>query len=174
MQRDPDNEEARLIERCLTPGAGDVLEVGCGPGRLTAGMARLADTLLALDTDSGDLVAARARVGASTWLAAASGEALPLAAGRMDSVVFTLSLHHQDPVKALAEARRVLRARGRVLVLEPRADCLLSRLFAVLDDETEKYDRAEKAIARSGLQELETGSVCSRWVFADSADFQID
>ena len=167
VQRDPEKEEARLIRGCLASVAGDTLEIGCGDGRLTDDLARVADYLVAADPSMEELHSARRRVESSAVFVAASGESLPLAANSFDTVAFTLSLHHQKPQKALSEASRVLKKNGQILVLEPVADSLVSRLFAVLDDESAKYELAEKAIEDSGLKVVRSGAVSIRWIFED-------
>jgi SAM-dependent methyltransferase len=170
VQRDPEKEEPGLIRSCLSPAAGRVLEVGCGDGRLTIAIAQVAYKLVAVDPCVEELRAARRRVEIPVKFAAASGESLPLAAKSIDTVVFTLSLHHQAPEKALGEACRVLKKGGQILILEPVADSLVSRLFAVLDDESGKYDVVERAIQNSGLALVRSGSVGIRWVFEDFAE----
>ena len=54
---------------------------------------------------------------------------------------------------------------GQILVLEPVADSLVARLFAVIDDESWKYKLAEKTIDRSGVKVFHSGSVRTWWVF---------
>ena len=78
-----------------------------------------------------------------------------------------LSLHHQDPVKALVEARRVLREDGRILVLEPVEHSLMNMLFFFFHNESVEYERAQMAIDCSSLKEIQSGSVRTRWVFED-------
>jgi SAM-dependent methyltransferase len=136
---------------------------------LTADLSRVADNLVAADPFVEELRSARRHVEMPAAFVAASGESLPLAADSFDTVAFTLSLHHQEPRKALAEARRVLKEGGRILILEPVADSLVSRLFAVLDDESEKYELAERAIENCGLKVLRSGAVAIWWVFEDFA-----
>ena len=170
MQRDPEKEEIKLIRGCLSPGAGQTLEIGCGNGRLTADLSRYADNLVAVDSYMEDLVSARRRIGTSVKFVAALGEWLPFPANSYDTVIFTLSLHHQKPHKALKEASRVLKDDGQILVLEPVADSPVSKLFAILEDESEKYALAEIAIDSSGLKVIGTGSVRTRWVFEDAAE----
>lgn len=167
MLRDPEKAEARFIRECLSPTAGNVLEVGCGTGRLTADLAMVADNLVATDPFLEELRSARTCVEIPVWLVVALGELLPIAAKSIDTVVFTLSLHHQEPYKALSEARRVLKEDGQIFVLEPVADSMIAKLFAILDDESGTYDLVAKAIDRSGLRVIRSGSVRSRWVFED-------
>jgi ubiquinone/menaquinone biosynthesis C-methylase UbiE len=167
MHRDPEGKEIEVITGLLGPSTGDLLEIGCGDGRLTKELDDLFGTLTALDPELPTVVEAAASYAGRTRFLAGSGEELPLADGCADVVLFSLSLHHQDSVKALEEARRVLRDDGRVLVLEPVEHSMLVRLFAFIDDESAEYERAEMAIAGSGLKEIQSGSYKTRWVFED-------
>jgi SAM-dependent methyltransferase len=167
VQRDQEKEEARLIRWCLSTVAGNALEVGCGNGLLTADLAQIADNLVAVDPSVEELRSARRRVEIPVKFVVAFAESLPIAANSIDTVAFTRSLHHQEPHKALSEARRVLKEGGQILILEPVADSLFERLFAVFDDESWKFKLAEKAIDRSGLKVFRSGSVRIWWVFED-------
>jgi hypothetical protein len=53
----------------------------------------------------------------------------------------------------------VLKEDGNILVLEPVADSPINKLFAVLDDESAKYEMAERAINRSELKVIHSGFV---------------
>ena len=93
---------------------------------------------------------------------------LPIKANHIDAVVFTLSLHHhEDPSKALDEAVRVLKENGKILVLEPDANSLLSKIFATHDDESSEYELVEAAIVQSGLKNRRSGSIQTQWIFDD-------
>jgi len=95
-----------------------VLDVGCGTGRLTARLAQEfpASRVTGCDFSRGMLRQARARSGA---LALAQGDAqhLPFAEGSFDAVVSTEAFHwFPEPDSALADFRRVLAPRGRLLI----------------------------------------------------------
>ncbi len=170
MHRDPEGKEKQIIAELLGSSAGDVLEIGCGDGRLTRELADICGPLTALDPELSSIIEANAFVSERARFLTGSGEDLPLVDDCADTVVFSLSLHHQNPVKALDEARRVMREDGRILVLEPVEHSLLSMLFTFLDDESGEYERAEVAINCSGLKELRSGSVRTLWVFEDFAE----
>jgi ubiquinone/menaquinone biosynthesis C-methylase UbiE len=167
MQRDPDKAEPRLIRSCLRPVQGNVLEVGCGDGRLTGDLAVVGDHVIALDSWVSGLVELQKTCDASIHSIAAMGESLPLKKNRLDRVIFTLSLHHLNPRQALKEAQRVLTPGGRILILEPCADTLVTRLFAVIHDESDRYALARTAIEQCEMKIRRSGSVATRWVFED-------
>ncbi|MGH2891355.1 MAG: class I SAM-dependent methyltransferase, partial [Solirubrobacteraceae bacterium] len=89
-------------------------------------------------------------------------QALPLADGSVDLVVFMRSLHHVEPAHlmgALAESRRVLRAGGAVYVAEPLAQGDYFELTSLVDDERAVRRAAQEALERAdeaGLSRRET------------------
>ena len=170
MHLDPEGKEKQLIAELLGSSAGDLIEIGCGDGRLTKDLVEICGSVTALDPELSSLKEARVDLSGQVRLLSGSGEELPLVDSCADTVLFSLSLHHQDPVKALAEARRVLRENGRILVLEPVEHSLLSMLFTLLHNESGEYERAEMAIDGSGLKELQSGSVRTQSVFEDLAE----
>ena len=113
----------------VAPDGARVLEVGCGPGRLSILLGRghgLEVTGLDLDPTMID----RARANADRpghrderWPSFLVGDVASLAFpnGSFDLVVSTLSMHHwADPTAGLAEIGRVLRRGGRALVSDLR------------------------------------------------------
>ena len=98
---------------------GDTLEVAIGTGRNIA-LYPPDVQLTGIDLSPAMLAIAReATGGRSVDLRVGNAEALDFSAGSFDTVVFTLCLCTiPDPRKALAEARRVLRPGGQLLLLE--------------------------------------------------------
>jgi len=144
--------------------------VGCGDGRVTGFLTGLCPSVCALDPESESVARAADRHGDNAVFLVGSGENLPLGENLFDTVVFSLSLHHQEPSRALAEARRVIRAGGRILVLEPNPGSLYNRLFRLVHNEDEKYARAEAAVTGCGLPIEDSGTVAYRWIFEDFAE----
>jgi SAM-dependent methyltransferase len=102
------------------------LDVGCGPGTVTASLARAAgpDGLaLGLDLSQAMLArAVRAEAGPQIGFLRADAQQLPLRDGTVDAVVSIAVLQLvPDPAAALAEMGRVLRAGGRLAAMVPTA-----------------------------------------------------
>src|SRR5688572_22604033 len=97
-------------------GRRRVLDVGCGPGALTAELVRRLGTeaVLAADPSEQFVAAARERhPGVDVRRAAA--EDLPFADGEFDAALAQLVVHFMaEPVRGLAEMARVTRAGGVV------------------------------------------------------------
>lgn len=105
--------------------AWDVADLGCGEGYLTVEAARWARHVIAVDRSPDVLARARAlarrrRVSNIEWKRG-EVEAVPLEDACVDVALLSQTLHHAaDPARALAEAVRVTRPGGRVLVLDLR------------------------------------------------------
>jgi ArsR family transcriptional regulator len=104
----------------------EVADLGCGEGYLTIETARWAKRVLAVDRSREMLararaLAARRKVRNITWKRGEI-ERVPVKDAAVDLVLLSQALHHaEEPARALAEARRILRPRGRLLVLDLRA-----------------------------------------------------
>jgi SAM-dependent methyltransferase len=93
-----------------------VLDVGCGPGALTAELVQRLDAgdVAAVDPSAPFVEAARARFPGATVLQA-SAEQLPFPNGGFDATIAQLVVHFMaDPVAGLIEMKRVTRAGGVV------------------------------------------------------------
>lgn len=105
----------------LLPPGLVVADVGCGTGVFTGMIAPMAQRVIGIDREPTMLDAARSRLGepANVELRLGDAERLPLEAASVDLVVLGLVLHHlEHPLAALHEAARVLRASGRVLIVD--------------------------------------------------------
>jgi ubiquinone/menaquinone biosynthesis C-methylase UbiE len=105
----------------LIDGEARVGDLGCGTGQLSALVAPYVREVLAVDGSPDMLDAARARLKdyRNIELRTGSLEALPVDHDQLDIAMLGLVLHHvPDPVMVLSEAGRVLRAGGRVLIID--------------------------------------------------------
>ena len=114
---------ARALGHLLPPL--DVADIGCGEGYLTVETARWARSVTGIDRSDEVLeraraLAARRHVGNVQWKKGDLAH-LPLHDASVDVALLSQALHHAvDPDEALAEVARVLRPRGRLVVLDLR------------------------------------------------------
>jgi ubiquinone/menaquinone biosynthesis C-methylase UbiE/DNA-binding transcriptional ArsR family regulator len=96
-------------------------DLGCGTGQLTEVVAPHVTRVISVDGSEDMLDAARQRLSGATNVDIRKGEleGLPIEAGELDVAVLSLVLHYSaEPPRALAEVGRVVRAGGRVLVVD--------------------------------------------------------
>ena len=96
-------------------------DLGCGTGELTALVAPHVAKVIAVDGSSDMLDAARRRLGDLPNVEFRNGtlEGLPIDDRQLDIAMMALVLHHlPDPGRALAECARVLKSRGRALIID--------------------------------------------------------
>lgn len=93
---------------------GAVLDVGCGPGALTAELLARGATLAAIDPAPGFVAAVRERH-PGVDVREASAESLPFADAAFDAALAQLVVHFmRDPVQGIREMARVTRPTGTV------------------------------------------------------------
>lgn len=101
-----------------------VADIGCGEGDLTLLLARFAKRVTAVDLSAQMLRVVQERskeAGLSRHVTVEKGdlEKLPLKTGSMDAAFISQVLHHAArPAKALAEAARILKPGGRLVLLD--------------------------------------------------------
>jgi ubiquinone/menaquinone biosynthesis C-methylase UbiE len=96
-------------------------DLGCGTGQLTAALAPFVHHVIAVDASAAMLQAAKKRLHGFENIELRRGdlEALPIDDGRLDAATLGLVLHHlPEPGRSLAEVARVLKPRGRLLIVD--------------------------------------------------------
>jgi ubiquinone/menaquinone biosynthesis C-methylase UbiE len=96
-------------------------DLGCGTGQLTAALAPFVGHVIAVDASAAMLQAAKKRLHGFDNVELRRGdlEALPIDDGRLDAATLALVLHHlPEPDRALADVARVLKSRGRLLIVD--------------------------------------------------------
>jgi len=114
---------ARVAERCGLAAGDAVLDIGCGPGPLAIGFARLGARATGLDPEPEMLAAAAAeadRVGVDISLVEGSSYDLSSAFGRFRLAVMGRSFHWMDRPATLAILDRMIEADGAVVLFGDR------------------------------------------------------
>jgi ubiquinone/menaquinone biosynthesis C-methylase UbiE len=120
---------------------GTLLDIGCGPGYLTAAIIRRYPALAVMGMDiSEDMLklAAQNLPAGKVKLLRGDAAALPLEDSSVDFIVSSAALHHwENAPSAFREIYRVLRASGRFLIMDIRRDApnlvyIIARIFNVL------------------------------------------
>jgi ubiquinone/menaquinone biosynthesis C-methylase UbiE len=154
-----------------------ILDIGCGSGGLARLLVEEGAEVTGVDPNPQALTAARTRAPAARF-EEASAEALPFEDAAFDVVLVVNALHHVplDAMdRAVAEAARVARPGGWLIVLEPLAAGNFFEALRVVEDETAVRLAARNALARAiegnRLRLETTTSYVRREVFADVAQF---
>jgi ArsR family transcriptional regulator len=98
-----------------------VADLGCGTGAVTQSIAPFVERVIAVDESNAMLAAARKRLHGLENVDIRNGrlESLPLADGEADVALLFLVLHYvAEPQRVIDEAVRVLKPRGKLLVLD--------------------------------------------------------
>jgi ArsR family transcriptional regulator len=111
-----------LVELTVSHPLGDLLDIGCGQGRLLKLLASRAHRVVGVDTDPAARRLARAEVLLAglpnCTLRQGDMFQLPFGDGEFDTIILDDVLRTTErPEKALAEAERLLRPGGRILLL---------------------------------------------------------
>ena len=133
-----------------------ILDLGCGPGIVSAALAPYAREVVAFDLTPEMLEKARQRCREAglrnVRFEPGRAEELPFEAGSFDAVVTRLTLHHfPDPYRAVVEMVRVTRPNGKVVV----ADIVSSEN----PDEAELHNSLEILRDPSHVQAFSTGGL---------------
>jgi ubiquinone/menaquinone biosynthesis C-methylase UbiE len=116
-----------ILDQTVTAPVGDLLDIGCGRGRILKLLASRANRAIGVDIDSDARELARAELLfaglPNCSLRKGDMYSLPFAAADFDTVVLDEILVNADhPVRVLLEAKRVLKPNGRLFVLLNIAD----------------------------------------------------
>ena len=140
----PFGGETKCREELLAPvefAPGDeILDMCCGTGGATCAIARKAGSrcrIIGMDLSSGQIRAARKRTGlGKVGFVEGDVSATGFEDRRFDKVFITHALHEMqrtDRLKVLVEARRILKDRGKLVILEvDNPESLVVRFFVGL------------------------------------------
>lgn len=166
--RSVENSAGYLIPR-LMPGLS-VLDIGCGPGTITQGLAgRVAPgRVVGIDREPGPLAAARAEADekglTNVGFAVGDAYALDFPDDSFDVVHAHQVLQHlTDPVAALVEMRRVCRPGGVVAVRDADYDAMT---WHPADPRLDRWLDVYQRVTRHNDAEPNAGRMLKSWVLA--------
>jgi SAM-dependent methyltransferase len=106
----------KALAAFIGAGSGEVLDAGCGEGRVSRELKALGYRVTAADTAE-EMIAAARELDSAHDYAVADARALPFAAERFDlAVAYNMLMDVEDVPATLKEIRRVLRAEGTLIV----------------------------------------------------------
>lgn len=128
----------------------EILSVGCGPAIIERGLIENGFSVIGLDVSQEAIACAPDTIRTIV----ASAERIPLPDAAFDVVLFIVSLQFiTDYRRALAEARRVLRPNGRVILL------LLNPASVFFKKKQNEVDSYVRKIRHTDLEEIESAMV---------------
>ncbi|HMO45580.1 MAG TPA: class I SAM-dependent methyltransferase [Rubrivivax sp.] len=176
------DDELELLAELLPLQRGlQIVELGCGNARLARALLRRfpACRVSALEVDARQHAKNLAEPQPGLSFVAAPAQAIPFADAGFDLALMLKSLHHVPlPAMdaALAEARRVLRARGVLYVSEPVYDGPLNEIVRLFNDEGTVRAAAQaaldRALAGGGWDAVLERRFHTAVQFRDFADFE--
>lgn len=150
-------DDLALITRHLSGRQGTVLDVGCGPGHLTAYLRSLQTFAIGVDVVQEFLDHAQAKDPRGAYMCG-SLSALPVAAGSATGVLAWYSLIHlapRDLDRALAELRRVMKPMGALVVGFFESDNPATFEHKVVTAHSWPVDEVAKRLQRAGFSEVQ-------------------
>lgn len=153
MSERPIRRTPEVLSELIPLTGRRVADVGCGDGGLVRMMAEAGAEAVGVEARDSALERAHAQpaVGGERYVLG-RGEDLPFDDASLDAVVYLNSLHHvavDDQEPAVAEAGRVLKPGGALLVIEPLAEGAYFELLRPIEDETEVRAHAYAVLCRA-------------------------
>ena len=128
------SSDLQKIEEFVDLGDREMLEIGCGDGRLSSLLANKVKNLTAIDPDKA-MINLACREISGVDFRVGNGKKLEFKDKSYDIVLFSYSLHHQDGVKALEEAKRVLRDDSVILIIEPSPESEYTQFVSIFEED---------------------------------------
>jgi SAM-dependent methyltransferase len=160
VKLDPRNKEIRIIKRFSRVKGKDILEIGCGSGRLSFPLSKGAKSYVGIDTDRKAVAEAsrRTKTLKNVSFKHGSGAKLAFDDATFDGVFMFMALHEIPPAtqaRTLSEAKRVLKLGGGLVIVEPLPYGEVQSLYDVFNSALRHMDHpravlhAQKVMADS-------------------------
>ncbi len=151
---EPDVVTARILALLAGEEVHRVVDIGCGRGGLAAALVRRGYSVTGVDPSDLALDVARARAPGARFLRAGA-ETIPASDSSFGAAIFHNALHHLPEGRmeaGIAEAWRLLRPGGVLVVVEPLASGRFFEAMRRVDDETAIRAQALAALNRFAVR----------------------
>lgn len=149
MRIDVNQIEKKTLVKLINFEGQNVLEIGCGSGRLTEYYYDEANFVCGIDNDRSLIISAQKNKNLE-GCDFRYGDFLNEGFGqKFDIIIFAMSLHHlRELDKSLSKAYDLLDEGGSLLIIEPTVNNYLNAVMSVLDDERNEIKNAFISIKR--------------------------
>lgn len=180
MIHDPTNQYIFTIMLQCDIREKDIIEIGCGKGRITRDLAKYAKRVVATDPDHVALKKAKLSLTATNVEFIQTPTGIPeLPPESFDFAIYTLSLHHvpeKEILNSLRSAAMLLKKDGAIIVVEPGDEGSFTeakeRYGAGSGDERPAREAAIQAMnSLDGWEAGETINFRTLFQFDDEQDF---
>ena len=167
MRLDPEKKEIKELRSLIDLRNKEILEIGCGDGRITAMLKRKDNNILAIEPDKEQLKLARKKVSGVKFQVGTMSNLKTKK--KFDLVIFSMSFHHV-PVRSkktvIKKAFSLLNQNGQILLIEPAIDGQVCEVVMTLvPAERKRIEAANKVIKE--LKILKKKSIELNWCYDD-------
>jgi len=184
---DEKNKEAKIIKKYVELKGKNILEIGCGTGRLTFGLVEKAKKVIAVDPIENNIIKAKEKLTKElkdkVVFQVGYGENLEFKDNFFDTVFLGMTLHEIPVDKqkdTLREIKRVLKKGGQLFVIEPLPYGEVQSLYSIFllklfnDNHSKRIEHAKKVLEEfieNNLFKLELAKEFKlKWFFNDIDD----
>lgn len=174
MKLDPEEIEKKTIAELVQLENKQILEIGCGDGRITEFLIKPDNFIVGIDLDEEKVKKTRAKFKGYHFVA---GDVKQFEfQSKFDLIIFSMSLLHVgfgsiEKINLLKKVKDWFSDKGTILVIEPDLKSQISFLANAFDDEYSKIRDALNAIKSCGLKVDQTETITTKWYFNSLDEF---
>ena len=171
MRLDPEKKEIKELRSLIDFKNKEILEIGCGDGRITAMLKRKDNNILAIEPDKEQLKLARKKVAGVKFQVGTMSNFKTKK--KFDLIIFSMSFHHV-PVRSkrvvIEKAKSLLTESGEIWLIEPAIDGQVCKIVMTLvPAERKRIEAANKVIKEFKI--LKKKSIELNWYYDDFNEF---
>jgi len=171
MKLDPEKKEIAILKSLIDLKNKDILEVGCGDGRITEMLNQKDNNILAIEPDKDQLRLARKKVSDVKFEVGTMSNLKTKKT--FDLIIFSMSFHHvpaRSKKIVIQKALSLLNKNGEVWLIEPALEGQVCEVIIILmPAERKRIEDANKVFKE--LRILKKKSVELKWYYENYSDF---